>query len=190
MKRLFIFLILLFVLLVGCKTEVESNIKSVDKLDLIECSVEIRRKALDYAIKYKEADTEYEWGGQDPLRAIKIDCSGLVIRCYEYALQGNSLYKLPFSDTTVKNLYNEFSFKIDNPTPGDLVFMGEENSDKVTHIGIFVKIDENDNVYFIDSTLKDSNGDGIDDINGVTERFYKKNDKKIKSYGIMSVVKI
>ena len=51
-------------------------------------------------------------------------------------------------------------------------------------IAIFDKI-ENDKVYFIDSTLKGTDGDGEPDINGVTARNYEKNDNKIKAYGKM-----
>lgn len=42
-------------------------------------------------------------------------------------------------------------------------------------------------VFFIDSTQKDTDGDGFDDINGVTERNYKENDLRLKSYGIMKI---
>ena len=62
--------------------------------------------------------------------------------------------------------------------------MGEKNSSSITHVAIFDRI-ENGNVFFIDSTLKDEDGDGVNEINGVTERSYGTGDERIKSYGIM-----
>jgi len=44
---------------------------------------------------------------------------------------------------------------------------------------------ENEKVYFIDSTQKDDNNDGVYEINGVTARNYEKNDSRIKAYGKM-----
>ena len=38
-------------------------------------------------------------------------------------------------------------------------------------------------------TQKDTDGDGVDDINGVTERNYEVSDKRLKSFGIMQVAK-
>ncbi len=62
--------------------------------------------------------------------------------------------------------------------------MGEAESDKITHIAVFEKT-ENGIIYFIDSTQKDTNGDGVNDINGVTRRNYSENDKRFKAFGIM-----
>lgn len=53
---------------------------------------------------------------------------------------------------------------------GDLIFMGEVGTDKITHVAIFEK-EENDEIYFIDST---ENGT----VNGVSERHYAKENEK------------
>ncbi len=151
----------------------------------VDCPTDIKEKVFVYANEYKNSDTEYSWGGQDPLRTIKLDCSGFVIRCYQYAVEGTD-YKLLFDDTTSYNMEKYYSIKTNTPVKGDLVFMGETDSDNISHIAIFDKI-ENGYVYFIDCTKKDINDDGIYEINGVSERSYKVNDKRIKSFGIMKL---
>lgn len=85
---------------------------------------------------YKDSETEYKFGGQDPLRTIKIDCSGLVVMCYKYALV-DTHYSLLFDDATAHDMYEKYSFQTDKPRQGDLIFMGESNSDKITHIALF-----------------------------------------------------
>ena len=47
----------------------------------------IRKNALEYAQEYCRVDTEYYYGGQDMIRAIRVDCSGMVINCYKYAIK-------------------------------------------------------------------------------------------------------
>ena len=133
----------------------------------------IRKKALEYAQEYCRVDTEYYYGGQDMIRAIKVDCSGMVINCYKYAI-ANTGYKLLFDDTTAANLYSKFSDHTTNPKPGDLIFMGDTNSKTVNHIGIFVK-KQGSTVYFIDAT----------EGKGVAERNYDINNSKIKGFGSM-----
>lgn len=178
-----IIIVLLFCIF-GCYQE--NNLSKVKELP---CPKEIADKALYYAYKYKDIDTEYEWGGQDPLRTIKrIDCSGLIVNCYNYAISENIEYKLPFNDASVKDLFNKYSFITDNPNPGDIIFMGEPNKDFPTHIAIYVK-EENNNIYFVDSTQKEA-ADGQPAINGVTERFYNKVDKRFKSFAKMKLLKI
>lgn len=87
-------------------------------------------------------------------------------------------------------MYADFSrsVPIGELRQGDLIFMGESDSSRITHIAIFDRI-ENGAVCFIDSTQKDTDGDGVDDINGVTERNYEVSDKRLKSFGIMQVAK-
>jgi hypothetical protein len=88
----------------------------------------IRSKALEYAKWYCQEDTKYVYGGQDPIpRVLKVDCSGMVINCYKYAVE-NTKYKLPFNDTTAANLHSTFSIHTDTPQPGDMIFLGETNS--------------------------------------------------------------
>ena len=53
---------------------------------------------------------------------------------------------------------------------------------------VWVRV-ENGNVFFIDSILKDEDGDGVNEINGVSERDYSIDDERIKSYGIVVLKK-
>jgi hypothetical protein len=145
------------------------------------CPSAIAQKALEYAVECAHADTEYEWGGQDLLRSIKIDCSGLVVNSYNYAAAGSG-FGLPFHDAAVINFYNTWSIPTINPRPGDLIFMGEDKNNP-SHMSLFVK-NENGNIYFIDSTLKPEEG-----INGVSERYYAENDGRFLSFGIVLLEK-
>lgn len=136
----------------------------------------IRSKALEYAKWYCQVDTQYAWGGKDKIKALKVDCSGMVINCYEYAVE-KTKYKLPFDDTTAAKLHSTYSYPTDTPQPGDMIFMGETNSLSVTHIGIFEK-KVGSTIYFIDAT----------DGKGVSQRSYDKSNSKIKGYGQIKLV--
>ncbi|WP_304225411.1 C40 family peptidase [Gracilinema caldarium] len=144
---------------------------------------EVRLQAIDYARQYIKLGAEYEWGGQDPLpRRIVVDCSGLVIRCYEYAVADYG-YLLLFTDTTAAGI-RQYSIELNKQDlqPGDLLFMGTDGV--VSHIALFVKF-ENGCIYFIDSTYKPEEG-----INGVTERFYSDTDPHFIAFGRMLVQKL
>ena len=141
------------------------------------CPAQLAASAFEYAQKYAAADTQYKYGAQDPLRAIQVDCSGLVIRCYRYALQ-NTNYSLVQNDMSSFYMYQHASIPTTTPRRGDLVFMTYNNS-TVSHVGIFDRFEGNQ-VYFIDAT---DQGKG----KCVTERHYSKTDKKIVGYGIMKV---
>lgn len=137
----------------------------------------IRSKALEYAKMYCNEDTVYVYGGQDPIpRVLRVDCSGMVINCYKYAVE-NTKYELPFYDTTAANLHSTFSNPTKTPQPGDMIFMGEANSPKISHIGIFEK-KVGSTIYFIDAT----------DGKGVSQRSYDKSNSKIKGYGQIKLV--
>ena len=143
----------------------------------------IRSKALEYAKWYCQEDTKYVYGGQDPIpRVLRVDCSGMVINCYIYAVE-NTKYELPFKDengkidTTAAKLHSTYSYRTDTPQPGDMIFMGEANSSKISHIGIFVK-KSGSTIYFIDAT----------DGKGVSQRSYDKSNSKIKGYGQIKLV--
>lgn len=146
----------------------------------IEAPVEVREKALEYARKYIELNAEYWWGKQDTLpRTIFVDCSGLVINCYQYACEDFG-YRLLFNDTTSYGLLNyTIELSQDTLTPGDLLFMGDGGV--VSHVALFVRND-GANIIFIDSTYKPE-----EDINGVSERSYKKDDPRFISYGRMVI---
>lgn len=156
-------------------------LEKVEKYKLIECPESIAKIALEYAYEYSCANTEYEWGGRDPLRSIKIDCSGLVFRCYDYAVSFYG-FSLPFKNATVSSFFNKWSKATDNPQAGDLIFMGDVNNNPI-HIGLFV-MNDGINIYFIDATLKPE-----DNINGVSERFYTCDDSRFLSFGKVLVQK-
>jgi hypothetical protein len=108
---------------------------------------EIRKVALEYAEKYVRNGAIYKWGGQDPLPyAIEVDCSGLVVRCYEYACKDLG-YRMPFKDVDSAGM-QKYCDSVD-PEPGDIIFMGERGV--ITHIAIYKK-QVGSKIYFIDSS--------------------------------------
>ncbi|ERF61712.1 NlpC/P60 family protein [Treponema socranskii subsp. socranskii VPI DR56BR1116 = ATCC 35536] len=175
MKRIIIIL-LLTIIFVSCNNH-ENSFTEID------CPDEICARAFKFAELYKETGMPYELGGQSPVRSAGIDCSGLVVMCYKYAVV-DTKYNLLFGDASANAIYMNYSTPTKSPRRGDLVFMGEASTASVTHIAIFDKI-ENETVYFIDSTLKDTDGDGNYDINGVSSRDYGEADDRIKAYGRM-----
>ena len=150
--------------------ESAEDFENVDK-DSIEY---VRLKALEYANKYCEVDTKYELGGQDFIRSIKVDCSGMVINCYKIGVQ-NTKFKLLFEDATAATLYSQYTERTYSPQPGDLIFFSYSNG-KIDHVGIFEKI-QGDTVYFIDAIESE----------GVSHRSYEASNKKIKGYGVMKL---
>ena len=67
-----------------------------------------------------------------------------------------------------------------------IVFNIRIHSNSVTHIALFEKI-ENKRIYFINSTQKDTNGDDINDIDGISYRDYPEDDSRFKAFGRMRV---
>lgn len=163
--------IFLLLLLMSCSSE--------HPLVVIPSPPEVRGRALLYARKYMEEGAVYEWGGQDPLPKIAVDCSGLVIRCYQYACQDEG-YVLLFNDTTSFGL-GEYCKKLvlEEVAAGDLIFMGEHG--QISHVALFVGKDV-EFVTFIDSTYKPEEG-----INGVSERKFPLGDSRILAYGRLYV---
>ncbi|QQO10535.1 NlpC/P60 family protein [Breznakiella homolactica] len=145
--------------------------------ELAACSGAVAERALQYAHQYVSAETEYEYGGQDPLRAIKIDCSGLVVNCYAYAA-ADAGYRLPFGDAAVIDFFTRWSVPADKPRPGDLIFMGDDPS-RPSHIALFVT-EESGEIFFIDATYQPENS-----INGVSLRSYPAGDSRVLSFGII-----
>lgn len=169
--------ILVLLSLFSCETL--SGDDSDENFAVEPASSEIKSRAFKFAGLYAESDTEYKWGGQSPLRAaIQIDCSGLVVMCYKYALV-DTKYSLIEDDMSSSYIYENASEPTDSPEQGDLIFMGEEGTDKISHIALFDK-EEDGEIYFIDST---DNGE----VNGVSERHYAKKSEKFKSFGVMKL---
>lgn len=162
----------------SCQNEANDTIRpTIDYQSLIPCPAETANSALDFATEYSQNVTEYELGGQDMLRSIKLDCSGLIVNCYKYATYQTE-YTLPFTDAAVINFFEKYTIKTNVPRPGDILFMGD-NRNQPTHMGFFVR-DDNEYIYFIDSTYKPEEG-----INGVSERFYHREDKRFLSFGVL-----
>jgi len=178
LKHSFLFLLLFQILffLFSCES-ISHNSKKDSKIKyvVVDCPAEIREKAVFYAERYVERETEWVWGGRDYLEkegVLSLDCSGIIVCIYQYATIGTK-YSLLFGDAPLSALYEYFTIPIEKPKPGDIIFMGTENNKPPTHISIFVKM-ENDNIFFIDSTLKEEDG-----INGVTLRYYSKDDPRL-----------
>jgi len=181
-NRLTVFCFLFVLCILSCKnTQAEYSYTETDVPD------EISERAYNFAELYALSETEYKLGGQDPVRAAQIDCSGLIIMCYKYALV-DTKYSLLKADMTANYMYQNASTIISRSElkKGNLLFMGEAESKNISHIAIFEK-EENGYIYFIDSTQKDSNGDGVNDIDGVSHRVYKNDDKRFKAFGKMRV---
>ncbi len=173
MKKLLPFFILLL-LLASCRLDDNSDSKNV-----VDCPAEIAARAFRFAELYKDSDTVYKWGGQDPVRsAIALDCSGLVVMCYKYAMVDTD-YSLLLSDMASSYIYENAAtiVPLEKMRQGDLIFMGEADSLNVTHIALFDCV-EDDSVYFIDAT---------EITNKVSRRCYSKENKKFKAYGVMRV---
>lgn len=171
--RKILYLFLAGIILISCKQVENENFTEID------APAEIAMRAFRFAELYEESETEWVLGGQDPARSvIQIDCSGLVIMSYKYALV-DTKYQLLKSDMTAAYMHENASTHIreNQLRKGDLIFMGESDSTNITHISLFEKA-ENGYIYFIDSTQKD-------DINGVTRRYYSEDDKRFKAFGMM-----
>ena len=180
MLKKILFVIVISISFFSCEFLLESNVPiNYINYTIIDCPTEIVSRAFKFAELYEKEDTVYEWGGEDPLRnTIGIDCSGLVIMCYKYAMVDTS-YKLINEDMTAQNIHDYASTKksVNSVQKGDLVFIGTEGSKEITHIGFFEKY-ENNKVYILDS----SSGS-----NGVHYNTYPVDSKKIKGYGRMRV---
>lgn len=180
MKKSLLFFGLVILTLSSCSFEFLTGIRYVtSSFTTIDCPTEIISRAFKFAELYEKEDTVYEWGGEDPLRnTIGIDCSGLVIMCYKYAMVDTE-YKLLNEDMTAQNIHDYASTKksVGTVQKGDLVFIGPEGSKEITHIGFFQKYEDNI-VYILDSSS---------DSNGVHYNTYSVDSKKIKGYGRMRV---
>src|SRR5574344_545537 len=106
MKK-YLFFILTTILFFSCQHEIPYNFTEIDT------PAEIAQRAFNFAELYEQYETVYVLGGQDPARsAIKIDCSGLIIMCYKYALV-DTKYQLLENDMTANYMYQNASAIID-----------------------------------------------------------------------------
>lgn len=176
MKKTIFFIFTLFIFF-SCQLTTSNTVNKV----VVECPTDIANKAFYFAQLYSNTDIPYEYGGQSPLRSAGIDCSGLVVMCYKYALV-DTKYDLLQSDMSTAYMYDNAIKKTDvnNLRKGDLVFFVNDN--KINHLGIFSHI-ENGNIYFIDSTLIEA-----ENINGVTLRHFPLSDNRIKGGGVMRLI--
>lgn len=86
-----------------------NNENDDEKFFIIEASPEIKTRAFKFAEEYEKSDTEYKWGGQSPLRAVlQLDCSGLVVMCYKYAIVDTG-YSLIEDDMSSSFMYENAS---------------------------------------------------------------------------------
>lgn len=164
-----------------------SNGPETKEYTIMDAPSEIAERAFRFAELYGQSETAYKWGGQDPVRAAEIDCSGLVIMCYKYALV-DTKYQLLQEDMNSNYMYQNACTIIpqEELKKGDLIFIGEPESSQVTHIALFERQEEG-KIHFIDSTQKDLDGDGIHDVNGVSRREYREHDTRLKAFGIMKL---
>lgn len=141
---------------------------SDDEKDTLPANDIIREKAYFAAEYYLNSGMEYELGGSDQIYVPPytdtrgIDCSGLIINVYTYAVEGSN-YSLPFTDQTADGIYHNYSVDIDTPQKGDLIIW-TDNNDHAYHIALFKKT-ENGYYNFIESNVLPEYG-----INGVAHR--------------------
>lgn len=112
--------------------------------EIVEAPPEVREAAFAEAEKY--IGMEYEWGGQD-FYARGVDCSGLVVNAYLRAARAFG-YRMLFTDTTARGMYERYTAPEGSPARGDLIFMGCEG--EVSHVAVFERF-ETGEVWFIDA---------------------------------------
>jgi len=168
---------------------------------VVECPQKTREATIIFAQKYIDKENEFLLGGRDYLEKegiLQLDCSGFIVRVYEYAVKGTK-YSLLFDDAPLSAIYQYFNIPIEQEmlTPGDLIFMGnppaisahisesESFTSSIvfppTHLSLFVRMDD-ENIYFMDATFIEEM-----EIDGVSIRFYPKDDSRFMSYGRMLV---
>nr|WP_319472848.1 NlpC/P60 family protein [uncultured Sphaerochaeta sp.] len=136
---------------------------------------EMREKA--YEISFHYIGMPYIWGGHshwsDPNGAV--DCSGLVIGIYDEVAEYFSV-QLPFEDATASALAHTYTFPLQEPEKGDLIFMGEDGV--VSHVALCHAVAD-DELLFIDAYSVTGE---------VGIRSYSFDDPKIISFGRMLVI--
>ena len=118
----------------------------------------IKGRAYNIAVDYVNQYTKYQSGAMGRA-AIPFDCSGLVTRCYVDALQGTG-YKLPYNyskngHASAQQIYDSAvkHIRYEDLQKGDIVFLNfNRNSNRVTHVGIFVDKLTSGEFRFIDAS--------------------------------------
>lgn len=95
----------------------------------------------------------YEWAGNGP---DTYDCSGLIVWAYQQALDQSSIFRWDgewVSDVTMDSMYHSGTQAVtdDELQPGDIVFI-TNNSDRITHGGLFVRWISDDQFEFINAS--------------------------------------
>jgi len=83
----------------------------------------------------------YEWAGNGP---DTFDCSGLIVWAYREVLGLNNIFYTGtsvVSDVTMQMFYDHNSIPVDEPLPGDLVFITYEEG-TITHGGLVEAVTE------------------------------------------------
>ena len=172
-KLYFGFILLISFLLSSCATD-----SQIIRYRVVDCPENISEDAVYYAREYAKRESEFAWGGRDPLEkegVLGLDCSGFIVRVFQYAVKGTK-YSLLFDDAPVSGFFHYFTVPAETLRPGDIIFMGVDKNLPPTHMSLFVNMDS-ENIYFIDATEKEDDG-----INGVTLRHYSKDDPRFLSY--------
>jgi hypothetical protein len=140
--------------------------------------LEVREAALAEAIRY--AGMPYEWGGDDFMPR-GIDCSGLVVNAYSYSA-GLYGFSLLFIDAAAGDMMDHYCYAVDEPEPGDLVFMGTPGGSAVEHVAIFDSFVDEETMWIVDSTRILALC-----IDGVSRRLRAADDGWTMGYGRMAV---
>jgi len=95
----------------------------------------------------------YEWAGNGP---DTFDCSGLIVWAYQQALGRSSIFRSDHewaSDITMDSMYHSGTRAVsdDELRPGDIVFI-TDNSDRITHGGLFIRWISDDQFEFINAS--------------------------------------
>ncbi|MBC7390037.1 MAG: C40 family peptidase [Opitutaceae bacterium] len=148
--RYLVVLIALFFVLYSCKsskstytiTKNPSGNKSLAKALTVPASGKNAEDVIHSAKKY--LGTPYKYSGMD---RSGMDCSGLICQAFN-----DVGVNLPHQSAEQSKLGKSVSLK--DLKPGDLIFLGAtKGSDKITHVGMVVKVD-NGKIIFIHSSTK------------------------------------
>ena len=117
----------------------ETSVKAVDqtadqaKTEDTSAQESLREKVVENAIGAK--GTPYLWGGND--LSVGVDSSGFVQAIYKEVGYGlPRTFELPRTSQAQKESLDEVS--LDNLKPGDLIFYGSLEDNKINHVAIYI----------------------------------------------------